>query len=81
MSLVTETFFFQSPPRNAGVFKKGRWSGVVFRSCGGGSGWGSGFDPGAELPDEGAEFPGDGDLDLVVVHPAFGECFEAGVEP
>ena len=42
---------------------------------------GLGLDSGAQLPDEGAELAGDGDLDLVVVQPALGQRHEAGAEP
>ena len=73
-------FRFSKPPKERRDLKKGRWSGVLFRSCGGGHGRGFGFDPGAQFPQEGAKLPGDGDLDLVVVNPAFGQCLEPGVE-
>ena len=37
----------------------------------------AGFDFGAELPEEPAEFTGDGDLDLVVMELAFSQRAEA----
>ena len=42
--------------------------------------WFFGFDSGAQFPDEGTELTGDGDFDFVVMHPASGQCHEAGVE-
>jgi hypothetical protein len=39
-----------------------------------------GFETGAEFPDEGGEFAGDGGFDLVVVHAAFAQQGEAVAE-
>ena len=40
-----------------------------------------GFDAGAELPDEGAEFSGDADFDFVVMKLSFAQHVEAVAEP
>lgn len=77
LSLVTESCFFQIPPKGRRGFEKGKmeWCRLVHAT------WVLGFDPGAQLPDEGAQLACDCDLDLVVMHSAPGQCHEAGVEP
>lgn len=73
-SAGTEAFVFQKPPQGTpGVLKQGRWSGVL-------DGGAFGFEAGAEFPDEGGEFAGDGGLDLVVVHASFAQQGEAVAE-
>ena len=77
LSLGTESFFLQSPPKERrGIEKiKLKWLWLVLRG-----GALPGFNAGAEFPEEGGEFPGNADFDFVVVELSFSQGAEAMTE-